>query len=53
MGTVLNFYDLHGPPRPVLLNRRDASQYRDLGAFLPGLELFLKLHNLPNLTLIR
>ncbi len=34
-------------PRPVLLNRRD------LGAFLSGLELFLKLQNLLNLTLIR
>jgi len=39
--------------KSVLLNRRDASRCRDLGAFLPGLELFLKLQNLLNLTLIR
>jgi len=39
-------------PRPVFLNRRDASRYRDLEAFLPGLELFLKLCNSLNSALI-
>jgi hypothetical protein len=29
--------------RPAFLNRRDASRYRDLEAFLPGLEILLKL----------
>ncbi len=36
----------------VFLNRRDASRYRDLDAFLPGLELFLKLYNSLNSALI-
>ena len=29
--------------KAVFLNRRDASRYRDLETFLPGLEIFLKL----------
>ncbi len=36
---------------PVFLNRRDASRYRDLEAFLPGVELFLIAHNFLNFTL--
>jgi len=31
----------------VFLNRRDASQYRDLETLLPGLEIFLKIPDLP------
>ncbi len=30
----------------MFLNRRDASRYRDLETFLPGLEIFLKPYNL-------
>ena len=36
--------------RSAFLNRRDASRYRDLETFLPGLEIFLKIQNLPNFT---
>ncbi len=37
--------------RAVFLNRRDASRYQDLEAFLTGLELFLKPYKSRNLTL--
>ncbi len=36
-------YDIFKWSGTVFLNRRDASRYRDLEAFLPGLELFWKL----------
>ncbi len=38
--------------RAVFLNRRDASQYRDLKTFLPGLVTFSKLWNLRDLSRI-
>ncbi len=34
----------------VFLNRRVASRYRDLEAFLLGLKIFMKLYNLPKLS---
>ncbi len=37
----------------VFRNRRDASQYRDLETFLPGLEQFWKLKNSLNTALKR
>jgi len=35
----------------VFLNRRDASRYRDLEAFLPGLDLFLKLKKMTEVNI--
>jgi len=33
-------------PRAAILNRRDASRYRDLETFLPGLDIIWKIGNL-------
>jgi hypothetical protein len=38
-------------PKSVFLNRRDASRYRDLETFLPGLELIFKTLKFWNFTL--
>ncbi len=35
------------PLRAAFLNRRDASRYRDLETFLPGLETFETLKHIP------
>jgi hypothetical protein len=51
VGRLASYVENHCS-RPVFLNRRDASRYRDLEAFLPGLELFLKLYNTLNSAFI-